>query len=350
MKNHTAWAQFILLLALASCMLLILTGCKPLGKADPFDYIDLQFSGYDGNGNADVRFDCETMVVDLLGKAPESYEEFSQWLLAYSQYDDGIRISYTPDSGLSNGDKVSVTVTTSGIAEKKVKSGTKTFPVSGLPEVKTVDVFQDIEVSFEGIVGDITRTVVTRLSDDPFLRACSFRVEPEGDLHNGDTVTITITNSDALARDFLCLPKETVKTVTVSGLPEYLTDSDLLLEDAIRGMIPRYLSECAREDDFWFSYSEPRYYKTYFCTAKEGCFAENHNRLEVFICYDEYMRGEYRWTRYEPLSFRDIILEPDGSLYLDYEDAVSAVFYTDPDSIVEQLEKSYEVEEVFIEY
>lgn len=319
-------------------------------KADPFDYMELRFSGYDSNGKADVRFDCETMVADLMGKAPESYEEFGQWLLAYSEYESGVHISCSPDSCLSNGDKVTVTVTTTGIAEKKVTSGSKTFRVSGLPEVKTVDVFQDIEVSFEGIVGGSTRTVVTRLTEDPFLRACAFRVEPEFNIHNGDTVTITITNTDSLAKEFLCQPKETVKTVTVSGLREYLTDSDLLPEDAIREMIPRFLAESAREDDSWFSYSEPCYYKTYFCTAKEGCFAEDENRLGIFICYDEYMRGEYRQTKYIPLFFRNLILEPDGTIEVDYSDGASHVFYDDPDSIVLLLEKTYEVEEVFIEY
>lgn len=342
--------QMVFLCVLPLCVLVMMTGCKSLGKADPFDYIDLQFSGYDGNGRADIRFDCETMVVDLLGKTPESYEEFGQWLLAYSEYEEGVHISCTPEKGLHNGDKVSVTVTTTGIAEKKVKTGTKTFPVSGLPGVKTVDVFQNIGIGFEGIVGGITRTVITRLTEDPFLRACAFRVEPEFDIHNGDTVTITITNTDGLAREFLCQPKETVKTVTVSGLREYLTDSDLLPEDGIREMIPLFLSESAREDDSWFSYGEPSYYKTYFCTAKEGCFAEDENRLQIFICYDEYMRGEYRRTKYIPLIFRNLILEPDGTMELNYRDGSSPVFYDDPDSIVPYLEKTYEVEEVYIEY
>ena len=70
----------------------------------------------------------------------------------------------------------------------------------------------------------------------------------------------------------------------------------------------------------------------------------------MFVCFDEYMNGEYRRTKYVPLTFRNLILEPDGMVELEYENGISPVFYDDADSIVEKLEKTYEVEEVYIEY
>ena len=100
------------------------------------------------------------------------------------------------------------------------------------------------------------------------------------------------------------LPLAYPVTNAVSGLEEYLTDSDLLPEDKIRDIITQYVPTCRKEDSSIFTYSAPTYYKTYFCVGKEGVIGADFNRLFVYACYDEYMDGEYRWTVYTPLIFR----------------------------------------------
>lgn len=189
-----------------------------------------------------------------------------------------------------------------------------------------------------------------KLTEDPILQDCQFSVDPQSNVKNGDVVTVTITNADSLAEKHLCAPIEASKTFTVSGLDEYLTDSDLLPEDKIREIIAQFVPASRKEDDFIFTHSEPTYYKTFFCIGKEDVIGADFNRLYIYVCYDQYMDGNYRWTVYTPLTFRNLVLKADGSIELDYENGENAVFQTSPESVEEYMEELYIVEEVYIEY
>lgn len=148
-------------------------------------------------------------------------------------------------------------------------------------------------------------------------------------------------------------PAETRKTFSVSGLDEYLTDPDLLPETDIQALIRQFLEQTHPKEDSTFTYSAPQYYKTYLLTKDPESYypAESENALEVYICYDEYMNGAYRWTVYTPLVFRNLILHPDGTVAgLDYESGSDAVFYTEPEQILNRSFNAYSIEEVYIEY
>jgi hypothetical protein len=333
-----------------ACLSLLLGGCGSGQKADAFAFVSVSYDGYNGNGTVNVRFNEGALAESVMGEEPEDWEELGEWLTTYDNLCMGIDLSVTPRKNLSNGDTVTVVVSVTGEAAKKISGGEMEFQVSGLPEIETVDIFKDIELTYEGIVGDNPYVLLNRLSDSQVLQSCQFSIEPQYGIKNGDTITVTITNSDALAEKFLCIPLETTKTFTVSGLDEYLTDADLLPEDQIREIIAQYVPASQEEDhDFW-SYSESVYYKTYFCIGDKGAFGADFNQLRIFICYDAYVNGDYRQTNYVPLIFRDVILTTDGTVALNYQDGYTAVFYTDPDRMVEKMEEDYTVVEVYVEY
>ena len=348
--NYTITRKILTAVLMITLCVFLLTGCG--SKTDAMEYVSISFSGYNGKGEVDLDVDYDAIIGSIIGEEPDddNYEKFSKWMNEYLIYDEGIKVSCSPKDGLSNGDTVSVKVTLSETAAKKVSGGEKKFTVSGLPEIENVDLFKDVSLRYEGIVGKNTMVHLDKLSDSQILQDCNFRVEPQSSVKNGDVVTVTITNTETLAEKHLCTPAEISKTFTVSGLDEYLTDSDLLPEDKILEIIDRYVPASQKEDDFIFNYSESTYYKTYFCIGKENRILADINRLEVYVCCDEYMNGEYRWTVYTPLIFRNIILNADGTIDLSYEDGYTAVFYTDPDGLVESLEEDYFVEEVYIEY
>ena len=351
MKSNCTIIYKILTLILMSIICVFLfAGCG--NKNDAMDYVSVSFTGYNGNGKVDLNVDFNAMIEAIIGKEPagDSYEEFSKWTNKYLIYDEGIEVSCTPEDGLSNGDTVSVKVMLSETAAKKVTGGEKKFTVSGLPEIEIVDIFKDVSLRYEGIAGDFTIVHLDRLSDSQILQDCNFSVEPQTDVKNGDVITVTITNTDILAEKHICAPAEISRAFTVSGLDEYLTDSDLLPEDKIRDIIAQYIPTCQKEDDFLFTYTDSVYYKTYFCIGRKDRFGTDFNRLEVFACYDEYMDGEYRWTVYTPLTFRNLLLSAEGTVDLEYKDGYNAIFYTDPDELLETLETEYVVEEVYIEY
>ena len=62
------------------------------------------------------------------------------------------------------------------------------------------------------------------------------------------------------------------------------------------------------------------------------------------------MDGEYRWTVYTPLIFRNLLLTADGTIELEYSSGQSPVFQTSPESVEEYMEKEYIVDEVYIEF
>lgn len=339
----------ILLCLLATAVFCLLTGCGS-SKADPFSYVSVSYSGYDSNGTAHVNFDEDSLIETIIGKEPDDFSKWGDWFNAYEELSANIDVSCVPSQNLSNGDTVTVLVTVSDDAAKKISGGETKFQVSGLPEIQTIDFFKDIEITYEGIAGGLTSVQLTRLSDDEALQACSFHIEPQSSIKNGDTITVTITNSENLAKQYLCIPEETTKTFTVSGLNEYLSDPDLLPEDLLREIIAQYVPASAEEDDFIFSYSEPEYYKAYLCIGNKGRIGADYNRLEIFVRYDEFMDGELRNTIYKPLTFRNVIIYADGTIELKYEDGETIVFYTDPDGMVEKMEEDYTVEEVYVEY
>ena len=342
-KRKMMMALAIMLL----CAMTMLAGCGY--KVDAFEHLNIRFDGYNGNGTVSV--DGEDLLVEaVIGSEPEDPTKFGEWILTYDDLYGNVDVQCDPSSNLSNGDIVTVTVTVTGSAEKEIAGGKKEFEVYGLDEVQTVDLFADVELEFTGIVGDLTGVKLNCLSDDEILNACNFNVEPSNNIRNGDVVTVTITNRDYLAENYLVVPAELSKTFTVSGLDEYLTDSDLLPKDQIREIIDRYVADSQEKDEDFWSYSDSTYYKTYFCLEKEGVIGADFNRLYIYVYYDEYMDGNYRRTIYTPLTFRNLILTADGTIELNYEDGENAVFQSDPEAVDAYMEEQYIVEEVFIEY
>ena len=348
--NYTIIRKILTTVLMIILCVFLLTGCD--SKTDATEYVSVSFTGYNGNGKVDLDVDYDAMIEAIVDEEPDSdsQEKFNEWMNEYLIYDEGISVTCSPREGLSNGDTVTVTVSLSETAAKKVTGESKTFTVSGLLEIEAVDVFQDIALRYEGIVGDYTVVYLDKLSDNQILQDCHFSIEPQSNIKNGDTVTVTVTNADTLAEKHLCVPAEISRIFTVSGLDEYLTDSDLLPEDKIRDIISQYVPTCHKEDNSIFTYSAPTYYKTYFCIGKEDVIGADFNCLLVYACYDEYMDGAYRWTVYTPLSFHNLVLKANGTIDLEYEDGENAVFQTSPESVEEYLENLYVVDEVYIEY
>lgn len=329
-------------------LVLLLTSCS--SKADALQFVDIRFEGYNGSGRAMELLDEEALIESVIGDRPKSLDTMDEWLFEYDAIWMDLDVICVPEESLSNGDTVEVTVAVSGDAAKKIQGGKKEFQVSGLPEVETVDIFKDISLEYKGIIGGTTQAIIQRNSNNEIVQSCQFSVEPVYDVKNGDTITVTITNPNVLAEQYLCVPLEISKTYTVSGLDAYLTDAELLPNDQVREIIDQYIPVSGEENlDFW-TYGEPIYYKTYFCVGKDNKITADRNRLEIVACYDAYLNGEYRWTTYSVLTFRDVLVRADGTIKLVYEDGIRIVGYHDVDEMLEAMEENYTVTEVDVEY
>lgn len=112
----------------AACAML-LTGCGSSKTVKVADYVETEFSGTDGDGEAQVYFDADSFVKDygdkleLVSSLPSNasdtaqalYGELSMASVVSTNWADTLALAFesgyeiTPSSGLKNGDKVKLT-------------------------------------------------------------------------------------------------------------------------------------------------------------------------------------------------------------------------------------------------
>lgn len=69
-------------------LLTLLSGCG--SKTNPMDYVALGFSGSNGKGRAELEVDRIALIESIIGKEPESFENYGKWFSQYLIYDEGI--------------------------------------------------------------------------------------------------------------------------------------------------------------------------------------------------------------------------------------------------------------------
>lgn len=138
------------------------------------------------------------------------------------------------------------------------------------------------------------------------------------------------------------------KEYTVHDLPEYVTSADQIPIDQIETIYKRFVYEQNNSitDDWMFSYSDVQYYGTYFLYSNEGSSFAKTNRLEVFVYYNEFLDGELRRTIYTPLVFTRILIYPDGTVDLEYENGSNTTFTTDIEAHFDDLKEDYIITKV----
>ena len=185
---------------------------------DPFEGLEVVFSGYDGIG--DVRVNSS--------KTSEMAQKYG-----------GFDYDYDVHGKLKNGDTFTVTYkeTFEGrmLADKVVASPTeKTYTVSGLEAYKSVDPFDYYTLEIKGYDGKGTARLSSNYDGDlpSSFWLCDATVTPNENLKNGDKVTLKFeVGSIDLSRYGITLT-ETTKEVTVSGL-EDLAEIDPFTDDII---------------------------------------------------------------------------------------------------------------------
>ncbi len=136
MKTKKRFVAIVMVaMAVVLCMV---AGCGTSGgkKVNLDNYISVEFSGTDGEGTAHCGFDDWALEDDLFGENMTDYEEMRAELIEDCLYET---VDYELDrtGGLSNGDKVTVTVSydrdvLDSFGYKVTGSKTLTFTVEGL--------------------------------------------------------------------------------------------------------------------------------------------------------------------------------------------------------------------------
>lgn len=200
-------------------------------------YVTITTTGYDGLGTATYEFDDEAFLNDFSDRIELTEEGENNALISFdASYADSAAetllamVRYgTLDqaSGLSNGDTVTFTwdfyyydpemLETYFNITLKYDDEVKT--VENLEAVTYVDAFDGVDVQFDGVNSYGTATVN---ADNALLDASAYSIDITSGLSNGDTVTVTISETAAenLAASEGLMPEEMTKEYTVDTLTD----------------------------------------------------------------------------------------------------------------------------------
>lgn len=292
-------------------------------KVDLNDYVTVEFSGYDGNGYADVRFDYTTFEsdVDAILEKKHVKNKDSWWSDVY-YVENAFSCSITPTSGLSNGDKVTVSYTlqNESIKDYKVElvGDEKTFEVKDLQELQEIDPFEGVSVEFTGIDGDISAEIVNN-SENSFVNDyLYFTLDKSYDISVGDEVTLSIDMTSEQAANYGYSFTQTEKKFTCSEGDSYaasLADIDEEMLGQMQSDSLAYIQSVFEPDDTC-TIGDWNYEGVYFLynTDDDSWYEKNI----VYVVYSSTITstdGEYEpQTILAPVMITGIVKKSDGSV------------------------------------
>lgn len=209
-------------------------------EIDLNNYVGVSYQGYDEYGTAQCEFfyqDYQDSIEKALtenGILDNENLDGQQRTLIDQLYDMPFTYSIDKDSGLSNGDTISVQFNIKDISFKdigiKLKGETKKYDVSGLEPTQEADPFESFSLNFKGIAPYCTA------SWNGGIRELTYNVDKTENLKVGDTITVTVDylgNSDFsefTQKTGLVLTK-TEEVFTVQNVDSYVLSISDLSED-----------------------------------------------------------------------------------------------------------------------
>lgn len=307
-----------------ACILLyvfaIFTGCGTK-KIDVMESLTLNYSGVNGYGIAEIEdiYAWESSALEAAGI--QDIDSFSDLEDAFV-IESAVSYDISPKENLSNGDEVIVTAQINNEAVEKYKikfeAKEKKFVVEGLPEVQTIDLFENIDVTFQGIAPDAT-AAITDANTDYFVYT-QYALDKKNNLNIGDIVTVTAKyNKEELLSAGYVAENDT-KEFMVSSIPKYVTElseipDDILgkmkkqIEDA---MLAQVASKWAEKE----SLSEMNYVGSYLLKLKNGMYGDKSNYLYIIYKIDvENSTDTFSFYTYG--CFGNLIILEDGTCSVD---------------------------------
>ncbi len=284
------------IIAIAIAVILIATTAIVVisnARKNIFDYVNITFDGYDGRGKVNVELNETALIEDFISK------KYDDAYLAYTVYDElvsGMDYEIEYEDGLSNGilsngDEITISFTFTDSSAEKFKDTSKTFTVSELTEVEKVEVFDYVDITFVGASGSgyFDYKITT---DDKFVNYMDFDLTYDsaenGELKNGDTITLTVNCNDWVIEDYLKAPATPSKSYTVSGLPTIMTASDITpdMVASVKNYFENNLDEYIPSPISAFSttYSDIQYHSAYYYDCKDE-YRSDYNVSCLYLYY-----------------------------------------------------------------
>ena len=313
--KRTFSAKTLICFVAAVGMLFLMASCS-FGKKPEFDisnYVEFEFSGYDGEGVLTYKVDYEGLMDDLYD-AKIKFDD--------DDVEDSIKVEPEKTTALSNGDKIDVKLDVRSRLEENVKA---TFiyedfevKVEGLEERKTFDPFAYVKVVFSGIAPNGTAKIEAE-GNSP-IQGITYSITSDNrgkSLKNGDVITIKANkkNLEKACLDAGYVLGSDTKEYTVEGLEEYATSMSQLTDKMIDELKKQGEDTFKTSIKNWVEDSkldQCEYVGAYFLSLKDGA-KKNHFNY-VYMIYHIHCTtkgGEFDYYFY--VAFNNIVVKADGS-------------------------------------
>lgn len=238
-KRKYVVAGFALLMLLCIALSVLIPHKKDVILLTDYVSIDA-VSGADGYGHLEYSFDSYSVYQKIAGidvKNDKDVEAlFSEESLLKTEKIwavlEGVSVVADKSDNLSNGDKVTLTVSFDNPTNEKLdfelRGGKITYTVEGLADGLPFDPFSEdvISVAFTGASGG-GEAIVGLVSDDAMYKGVTYSFANNYNLSNGDEITLTaVFDQQYFASLGYTVPEQCSKTYTVSGLKDFFRPSD----------------------------------------------------------------------------------------------------------------------------
>lgn len=298
----------------------MLTAC---GKKniDVTESLTVKFDGCNGYGVAELE--------NEYGWESEAFEAAGiEQISSFTDFANGVTIegavSYemSPRENLSNGDEVTVKATFDNEAVEgyniKFTAKERKFVVEGLPEVEQVDLFENIEVEFQGISPNATASLIDGNSD--YYVWTTYSLDKTNGLKAGDSVTVTAKydQKELLANGYMA--ESDTKEFQVSGVASYVTQISEIPDDIMEKMKKQMEDTLkAQVASRWSEKESLRgmsFVGNYLLNLKSGMNGSINNMLYLVYKMDvDNSEGSFSYYTY--CRFDNLILLDDGTCSID---------------------------------
>lgn len=313
----------LFVLVFSSVVGLFLTGCGST-EVDLNDYLNIEFSGFDGFGTAVVTVDLEQLAEEHADNISDddkpgglTNEEYIHASLL-----SNVELSVDESRQLTNGDEMAVSWVVRNQEDLEESLDVTftyedvTIEVDDLVAVETFDAFENVDVVFSGFAPSGMASVNV---SDSLIPAHSYTMDTMSDLANGDAIMVTIDETviTELAISEGVVPAETERQYIVDGLAEYVTRLSEITDEAFEDMnrqgqdaITAYVAQEWDDVDTYDSATPLGYY---LLTPKNADSVSQQNR--VILAYQINTTENFAFNSY--IEFYDLLKLEDGSVTFD---------------------------------
>lgn len=308
----------ILLMGLLVSIMVLFTGCGAK-KIDVMESLTLSYSGVNGYGTAELENAYGWEAAAFEAANIKEIENFSDLGDAFT-IESAVSYNISPKDNLSNGDEIIVTaqINNAAVEEFKIKfeAAEKKFIVSGLPEVQTIDLFENIDVSYTEIAPNAKASIVDANTD--YYVITRYKLDKDSGLDIGDVVTVIAEyDKDQLLKAGYIAESDT-KEFTVSDISRYAAKLSDIPEDAF-GKMQKQTEDIIKSNVAkykGYSLENMNLLGNYFLTAKSYDGWGEHNC--IYYVYQVDMAKDETVTYYYYVGYNDILLTEDNTCVYDF--------------------------------